>query len=1037
MNYYTLERHLDTLCREQPKYANLYATWQLNKRSCSDMLKSVVIHYPYFSMHDISHAETIVSRIEMLLGDRIETLSPTDTWLLLHASYTHDLGMVLQWKQIENVWNESEFQDFLLSLANSSDPELRDAAIFIQNSDNITSTSLWPLKIYRYVKLINAAFFRSQHALLSKTRIKPNGENDDTQLDFGHNNLIQPRILKLLGDICEMHTAPTSEVLNLDYKTNGAGSDYTHPRFIAMMLRLGDLLDIDNGRFNAACSSAFGDLPVSSVPHMEKHEATTHLLVTPSEIQFRSDCPNSQAYLETRNFVLWLENEVDFLSKHWSLIAPQTLGGYAPRFDKKELLIKGVPDIDGIAELRFEISQEKAFQIIEGTNIYEDRFTFVRELIQNAMDASKIQLWRDLISGNYNAWMGGSLPANIQPYDLEDKIYQCYPIKIDLETLPDNRIQLKITDRGTGISVATFKRMCCVGTSNSGTKHIQEEIQSMPNWLRPTAGFGIGLQSIFLVADQFEIDTGTGTESFHAVVHANRFGGHLQLQRSEKILPRGTTISVCFSRPTEFRYSISGDTENYLEMQYDPFTGKDHTGEVRVLEAIRNNCGESMFPLHVQCAENFLGNFNQSENLLFIFGQNIKEKWKPWKDRYYVNLSEDASRLQIWDKKFAAYGDFRMLRNMFHAEHFSFKGITVSKNTPSLRPDGFSLFLDVYGLDTKSTLALNRTALTGEGKRDFLAILEDLFCVYKNYLLTHLQEAENEQLEKICQAGKFNPYIFWLACDFSEHSRIPKNILQHIPEQTIIIAQDNGGDYAQKFMCIREFINSFTKFHYINLRKFELFVGGKQIDYAAICEALNQFGINELTVSGDQILTEKSHSLWTKTMQISKTNEQLMLYTVTKEEDTLLQVREHEKTILLKGLSDYIPSMDYHFYRREYTAKRYAIPAFEEYRALAIDMIPYGVTTPFGLKCHYIIAPFVREEAALQRELPKSVFIERILSSATFPNLVDHILRNPIQPGSTAEEIKAAYKRLIEEYYDTMEEDGGNGNETLEADNTF
>ncbi len=103
MNYCTLEGHLDALCREQPEYANLYATWQLNKRSCSDVLKSVVIHYPYFSMHDISHAETVAARIEMLLGDRIETLSPTDTWLLLHASYAHDLGMILQWKQIENM----------------------------------------------------------------------------------------------------------------------------------------------------------------------------------------------------------------------------------------------------------------------------------------------------------------------------------------------------------------------------------------------------------------------------------------------------------------------------------------------------------------------------------------------------------------------------------------------------------------------------------------------------------------------------------------------------------------------------------------------------------------------------------------------------------------------------------------------------------------------------------------------------------------------------------------------------------------------
>ncbi len=650
MNKYKLEMHLDTLCREYPEYANLYATWQLNKRSCSDVLKSVVIHYPYFSLHDASHAETVVARIEMLLGKRIETLSPTDTWLLLHAAYAHDLGMILRWQQIENVWDKPEFQSFISNLGNSVDSELRDAAIFLQKPNEMELKALWALKTYRYVKLINAAYFRGQHAYLSKIHIQTDGKNDNIQLDLGHSNLIQPRILKLLGDICEIHTASTAKVLGLDYQTNGVGSDYAHPRFVSMMLRLGDLLDIDNGRFNTACSSAFGTLPESSVPHKEKHEATTHLLVTPSEIQFRSDCPDSKAYLETRNFVLWLEDEIDFLTKNWPLIAPQALGGYAPRFDKKELFINGVPDIEGITELRFEISQEKAFQILEGTNIYEDRFTFVRELIQNAMDASKIQLWRDLNSGNYNAWVGETLPEMIQPYDLEDKIYQCYPIKIELETLPDNKIQLKIIDRGTGISVDTFKHMCHVGTSNSESKQIQEEIQSMPNWLRPTAGFGIGLQSIFLVADQFEIETGTGIDSYHAVVHANRFGGHLQLQKSKKPLARGTTIRVCFATPNEFRYSMSGDTEKYLGTNFDPLTGKDHTGEARVLEAIRNNCGESMFPLHVKCAEDFLEDFNQSEKLLSIFGCNIKNIWTPWKGQYYVYLerfSEIATKEQI------------------------------------------------------------------------------------------------------------------------------------------------------------------------------------------------------------------------------------------------------------------------------------------------------------------------------------------------------------------------------------------------------
>lgn len=599
-----LEAHLERLCGERDEYANLYSTWLLNKRTCSDVLKSVVVHYPHFSMHDASHAETIVSKMEMLLGERVQTLSPTDAWLLLHAAYAHDLGMVMRWEEIESVWKTREFRDFLSSLSRSFDAELRDAAAFVQNRDGAAGDSLWPLKTHRYVKLINAAYFRGQHAQMSRKYI--HAAPTHIQVDLGHSNLIQPRILKLLGNICAMHTAPLSEVLTMDYQTDGAGSDYAHPRFAAMMLRLGDLLDIDNGRFNSACLSAFGGLPETSVPHQEKHEATTHLLVTPSEIEFRSDCPDSRAYLETRNFVSWLEDEIDFLTKYWPKIAPADLGGYAPQFDRKELLIRGVPDVEGVAGLRFEISQEKAFQIIEGSNIYNDPFVFVREAVQNAMDASKIQLWRDLTSGTYRAWVDAADLSKLQPYDLDRKIYENYPVHVRLSTEEDGATRVEISDRGTGISIETFKNMCNVGTSNSQSAQIQSDIQAMPNWLRPTAGFGVGLQSFFLIASQFEIDTGTGTDSFHAVVHANRSGGHLQLQRAEAPHPRGTDIRVCFHMPEEFRYAASGDAECYLRVHFDPLSKENHIGEARVLEALRTSCGESLFPLYVDCADDSL-----------------------------------------------------------------------------------------------------------------------------------------------------------------------------------------------------------------------------------------------------------------------------------------------------------------------------------------------------------------------------------------------------------------------------------------------
>lgn len=376
MEEYSLDRHLKSYCDAHEEYQNLYATWSLNRKSCSEMLKTVLLRYPHYSLHDASHAEAILSKIEMLLGSRVSQLSPTDTWLVLHAAYAHDLGMVVQWRDLQKAWSDLAFQNYLTSLAEGEDKDLRNAVQWLRKMEaGKKDDALWALHIVRSVQLIDAAYFRSQHAAMSKSYIERIAQG--LQIDLGHSGLVRSRLLQLLGEICACHTAPEDQVLELPYETNGFGSDYAHPRFVAMLLRLGDLLDVDNGRFNAAAEEVIGGLPESSVAHKEKHEATKHLLITPEQIEFASDGPDEPSYLEARRFVNWLEAEIRFLTMNWVILVPKGFGGFAPRFEKPKLCIKGVPDAEGLAGLHFEISQKKAFEIIEGSNIYENKLVFI------------------------------------------------------------------------------------------------------------------------------------------------------------------------------------------------------------------------------------------------------------------------------------------------------------------------------------------------------------------------------------------------------------------------------------------------------------------------------------------------------------------------------------------------------------------------------------------------------------------------------------------------------------------------------------
>ena len=1026
MRKYKLTQHLKELCEQNPEYANLYSTWNLNQRTCSDILKNVVLHYPHFSLHDASHAEAVLSKMEMVLGDRIQNLSPTDTWLLLHTAYAHDLGMVLEWERIETKWKEQDFQDWLTDQEKSQDGDLRKAIAFIRKAHDLGEEADWPLEARRCVSLIDEALFRGKHAQMSKEYIE--FVRPELGLDLGHNNLIQPRLVKLLGQICKLHTDPLDCVMKLDYETNGFNSDYAHPRFVAMMLRLGDLLDIDNGRFNKGALAAAGGLPETSKPHLEKHEATTHLLVTPEEIRFRSDCPNSEAYLEARRFVTWLEDEVDFLNKNWALIVPKDLGGYAPRFDYKELLIRGVPDIEGVAGLKFEISQDKAFQMIEGSNIYKDRFVFIREVIQNAMDASKLQLWKDLCSRNYLAWekqpMDEEKLKNLQPYDVSPEIYQNYPVKVKLSTPANGQVEIEVSDRGTGISVDAFKRMCNVGESNESSAQMKKTIREMPNWLRPTAGFGIGLQSIFLVADRFEIDTSTGQEAFHAVVHSRREGGYLQLQRASSVTPRGTTIRIRTNVINDVTYSIGRETDQYLTFYLDPLDPENHTSEVHVLEVIHKVCGMSMFPLHVTCQEQSMDDYdnpNHKEELCDV-------TWKTWKDRYRYKLTDDWETLLLWDNAEAVHTKFQFASDGRYSLNLYFKGIKMNKSPFNITTRKFFVKMDLYGLDTRQTITLDRESLTREGSRKVYELYDQYLEVFKEIFLDKI-ENESWKIPKT-----FDPYPLWLCCSDQQRARIPKGVTEGIIDMVVCIVRGEDGTYKKKRKSVYELIEKIKDQWYVDIEKFRTLGGGQNsYNLEAICAILDQAAKendpldqpDRIYIADEELERNERNTHWIDQVQIVSmpSHKSLLRYTFKAEQGTI-QVPETQQDFFLRGLGEPILDCSYSMYFRDKKAKRYAIPALKEYETVAVKGIPYYIGNPDKLKAAWIVSPFTREDLEAYEKLKpgKEAFAEQILNAKSFSWVVDWVQKYHLgdaMPGKA--EIFSCYKKLIYAYCEALE----------------
>ena len=290
---YTIEKHLKILSETDKEYELLYSIWDLNKRNLTNGLNVVSVSFPNYSIHDVSHSITIIDNIQCFLGEeRIRNLGATDTFLLLMAGLTHDIGMILTYKMLEKEWDNKDILKTIEDFSKSDDHVISEAAKLIlqyKEGNVIEDGFKWALEIKNAVVLLTAEIFRGKHAKKSADYLTTNVEFKELAENF-YSDQLPRRFIDLLANVAFLHGEGFEKVMSCLYKkANGFKGDYIHPRFIACMIRLGDLLDFDSNRFNAYFNATIKEMPEVSVLHQQKHTSIKHMLVSPTSIEAELD----------------------------------------------------------------------------------------------------------------------------------------------------------------------------------------------------------------------------------------------------------------------------------------------------------------------------------------------------------------------------------------------------------------------------------------------------------------------------------------------------------------------------------------------------------------------------------------------------------------------------------------------------------------------------------------------------------------------------------------------------------------------------
>ncbi|OTG96372.1 ATP-binding protein [Acinetobacter sp. ANC 3832] len=696
--------HLKKKCEEDGNVAILFAQWEFDQKLVGKALENIGGFYPHFSNHNASHSQQILVNIERILGNDIDLLSAIDTWLILEAAYWHDVGMLVDAKNAKEVHSNPDFNFMIQTIANEKGHDLQKfcQAYVEQNWLSAIGTVDHPFDgIEQYRQLVAEWFRRGHDKRVGKIVEDP---FKDLGITSPRTELLPNRIYRYLGQICVSHGMSFDTLMEtLPYKQTGLGTEDCHPRFIGCLLRLGDLFDLDDNRFCPVMAKHVSNMPSVSKHHHDKHLSLREFQLDERTVKLVAECPDEMSYVETQNWFGWMREEFQNQMSQWNLIVPNLKFGSLPTIEQLDVKMQGNKVLLSNRPMKFSIDESTALEILEGSGLYKNDTNIFRELIQNAIDATLIQVWCDFEKGKIK------LPKESHPFDKKiQSILRDYAIKLSFERIEiidgsdDAWWEFKLEDRGTGISLHDLNYMQKVAGSSRNIER-QKIINRMPKWMRPSGQFGIGLHSAFLLLKDIEEDdqkiTIISTNSSDYKTYKIELNSPLNAKRGYCFIEEqkdvkkdiGTTIILKLKKKRRARsYSFnSSKLYQFLYADHDPLKEEmfDIFNIATQIESIKNDVLEKIcFPYEF--------NENWQTKLNVIFPPN-----------------EESFRNAIWVEKYSLYfvisGSNRSNLNEFYGSlNGGFKGQDVG----SIRyyQQVFSIYLMFFGFDAKNTLQTNR-----------------------------------------------------------------------------------------------------------------------------------------------------------------------------------------------------------------------------------------------------------------------------------------------------------------------------------------
>lgn len=511
-----------------------------------DIVRDVIEHSRLISsqmttydIHDERHSECLISIIEQLLGDKINSLNFYELLMIYLSSYLHDSGMALpnwEYEALKAVEGNESFYDTsikypirndfkavqtieeikaYLQTSRLCDYEKAKKFIFVEKTEeellNHIANLIKEYEIFRnryvtqlkskkncpeyleYSKIIRSEFIRYNHPKKAASNI----HNLRSKIENGLQSFYTNILIEDLSLICQSHgedfnfiKQQKTERLDWENKKNNI-------QFISSLLRLADIIHFSSDR---APMSLYAEKQITnedSLIHWKaKFQDTKYsisILETQIYISFQAYCTEPETYYFLYDYIKYIDAEIHNyfeLKREWERL--ENFNNYNLNFHPNVItenikydVEKFIPD----TKLKFTLNQAKILDLLMGVQLYKDKYACLREVYQNALDTSKC-----LIA--YNKKHGITESISIE-FGIGEEVLEGVTKKF-----------IYCLDHGLGMNKYIIENyLLHIGNSYYKSKDFDEKNTEWNFGVKPTSQFGIGILSCYMIADKIGITT--------------------------------------------------------------------------------------------------------------------------------------------------------------------------------------------------------------------------------------------------------------------------------------------------------------------------------------------------------------------------------------------------------------------------------------------------------------------------------------------------------------------------------------------------